>query len=254
MRLTFAFFGVKYTTLKSLKISEHGRMEDESYQKGVLKYHLSCFEKNRANPTFCGVVEIGPGDSLDGYRELEDFGFSSIYFVDKGSQIVEKTLNSYKRRGDGLYEVGKNIYYLTRGATSLSQIQDRKIEFCYSQSVLQHIPEQELGSYFDQLKRIMVLGGIQSHVINHTDHLSGEFLVHKWPKIITEGKYWSRANLYTNGLDISWYISALEERRFQIIEIAVEIQGKYSVIADKKDLQIKSQDEKFKRSRIICKN
>ena len=66
-----------------------------------------------------------------------------------------------------------NISYLTHGISSLSQIPDNKVDFCFSNAVLEHIPCNDFPLLAAELFRILKPTGICVHRIDLKDHIGG---------------------------------------------------------------------------------
>ena len=61
-------------------------------------------------------------------------------------------------------------HYRVGDLPSLEDIPDRSIDLCMSMGRLEHFSESELRWLFGQMRRILVSGGLGSHIVDHRDH------------------------------------------------------------------------------------
>lgn len=144
------------------------------------------------------------------------------------SQIWEKIneLKSSRDMGDFLLRAG--ITYIAPYAVSDLKSLAGKITVCYSQVVLEHVPEPVMWEIFSESRSWLVDGGYHSHIVNLTDHFRN-------PGIFRDNKitdvnflrypdnYWnawcSNSIAYVNRLRFPFYTKMFRELGFRILDI-----------------------------------
>ena len=216
--------------LKSAGYFRHGKMDSRLYATGVFNRHFR--QINPENPAFPkkggGVcLEIGPGESLLTLILARAAGFSHTVLIDQGSQLAgnlrcyAETAAHLAREGhdlppisetDSLRDILKNYSsrYLVHGLKSMESLETGSIDFSFSHAVLEHIPVQIVPGYLRELKRVMKIGGISSHVVDLKDHLGGGANQLRFSEAFWESEWIHRSGAYTNRLRLSQWTALFE--------------------------------------------
>jgi len=168
------------------------------------------------------VLELGPGDSLLSLVYFYGLGCEKMFLVDVGSfasrkieiywDYVDFLLDQKEYMDDCTRDIRvlktcqtleqliekANAVYLLDGLSSLKSVPSNSIGFCFSQAVIEHIYKDELRETIDQLYRVCEPGGLSSHGVDYSDHLS--FALHslRFSERFWESKLIKRAGFYTN--------------------------------------------------------
>ena len=144
------------------------------------------------------------------------------------SQIWEKIneLKSSRNMDDFLAQAG--ITYIAPYGVPDLKAYVGKITVCYSQVVLEHVPEPVLWDIFSESRSWLVDGGFHSHIVNLTDHFRNPGFFRD--NNITDvnflrysNKYWNswcgNDIAYVNRLRFPFYIKMFQELGFRILDI-----------------------------------
>lgn len=223
-------------TLWSYKLGllKHGDMLNPEYSWKVFNSHYS--KTCSYLPDRFVVCELGPGDSLatamiapcygaiQSYLiDVDNFSSSSIYpYGMLADYLTAKNLNCFDYSAvylqDELLEKN-NSCYLTDGLNSLKSIPGGKINFLFSQAVLEHIRLDIFCDVIQETYRVLEPGGIASHKIDLKDHLGGGLNNLRFPRIIWESNLFASSGFYTNRLRVSEIINILKKTGFKIIDL-----------------------------------
>lgn len=103
-----------------------------------------------------------------------------------------------------------------------------QISVCYSQVVLEHIPEDVMKGIFSESRNLLIEGGYHSHIANLSDHFRnpGFFRDNKITDINFlkySDRYWNawcgNDIAYVNRLRYPFYLSLFSELGFEILEV-----------------------------------
>lgn len=184
---------------------------------------------------FCGmeVLEMGPGDSLLDAMIMKAFGADKIYLVDV-EDYVNRDINLYKNmakflesRGHHFVNLGKisnitelleicNVQYLTNGLESYKKIASNKIDFVFSEAVLEHIRKHEFDPTMQELYRIMKSSGKASHTIDFMDHLGGGLNNLRFSNNLWESNLMAGSGFYTNRIRANRMLNIFQDNGFKI--------------------------------------
>ena len=189
-------------------------------------------------------------------------------------QIREK-LNSLKQadsQQDFLKMAG--IVYIAPYSISDLEKYRGKINVCYSQVVLEHIPKTVMEGLFSESRQFMAEGGYHSHIANLTDHFRNPGLFRD--NSVTDinflrysDKYWNRwcdnDIAFVNRLRFPFYIDLFTKLGFEILDVDKQKEeGRMNELLSYEDIHddIKSKYGKkelmdtlwVQRFHIICKN
>jgi|GEM_PF-4196348 len=103
-----------------------------------------------------------------------------------------------------------------------------EVRVCYSQVVLEHIPEPVMRDIFKETRNLLVEGGYHSHIVNLTDHFRNPGIFRD--NNVTDvnflrysDKYWNswcgNDIAYVNRLRFPFYTAFFEELGFRILDI-----------------------------------
>ena len=244
--------------LTKIGFFRHGKMDSMEYAISVLNLHLNRVWDPHPAPADEGhpppevkppqallplksgggtCLEIGPGESLMTMILARAAGFERTLLVDYGWQINDD-IQCYVEAANFLRENGSNVpgifpkdriedvmakyssEYLVGGIDSMRQIQERSIEFSFSQAVFEHIPKNQVREYLRQLKRVGKPLGVSSHVIDLKDHLGGSINQLRFPESRWETPSVYNSGIYTNRLRFSQWLKLFEEEglEYDVIE------------------------------------
>jgi len=168
------------------------------------------------------VLELGPGDSLLSLVYFYGLGCEKMFMVDVGDFATRKIevywdyvnflleqeeyMNDCKRDPRDLKDCQTleqliekaNAVYLQGGLSSLKTVPSGSIAFCFSQAVIEHVYRDELQETIRELYRVSEPGGVSSHVVDYSDHLSFALNSLRFSQRFWESKLIKRAGFYTN--------------------------------------------------------
>ena len=190
---------INYRLWKTFRLFEHGDMNlPERALKtflmhagtvGALDSSGKKFNRDIASDSEFNVLELGPGDSLFGGLIAYSLGASRTWLVDTGNYATIDP-KSYGSMIDYLFNRSylhsklnissfddflslTHTTYLTEGVSSLKNIPDKSIDFCFSNAVLEHVNSSELYLLIMELKRILKRSSLSCHRVDLKDHLGG---------------------------------------------------------------------------------
>ena len=218
VKLVLARLPVRYGGWRTLGVFRHGSMLDADYAVNVFAGH---YERTRTwLPTGFSVLELGPGDSLATSVVAAAHGSARTLLVDTAS-FASADFPQYKPVFDALERCGHdvealrkcrsvsemlrvaNTVYLTGGLESLRTIPSASIEFIFSQAVIEHIRQDEVGAIFRELHRLQPPGGVASHRVDFQDHLSHSLNSLRFSETTWESELFASSGFYTNRLRAS---------------------------------------------------
>lgn len=234
-KVILARFPIRYTLWKRLGLFQHGDMNLPARALETYLMHAQTAGLSVRLPETSGknytVLELGPGDSVFTALVAKAIGAEQIWLVDAGPYAMTEpaqytAMADYlKNRGfslpfvttfSNLQEVLTlcNSIYLTDGVTSLRQIPDQSIDFCFSNAVLEHIPKRDFPRLAIELKRVLRLGGVCVHRVDLQDHLGGGLDNLRFSDARWEGKLFSLSGFYTNRIRYSEMLRIFKQAGF----------------------------------------
>ncbi len=160
-------------------------------------------------------LELGPGDTIARALVAAANGVDRIWLVDAGN-YARRDMRHYHAVAADLTARGFSApdlsncqrlddilracraSYLTEGLASLREIADQSIDLIVSEAVLEHLPREQLGAFFDEFRRLLTPDGLALHGIDLDDHLDGglnhlRFSVETWERSLIR-----KSGFYTN--------------------------------------------------------
>lgn len=186
------------------------------------------------------VLELGPGNSALTALFARSWGASQTWLVDAEELSTSETA-LFGRAEQLLAEIGLpvpgvgnlpsagdvltslNAVYLTKGLESLSYIPDARVDFLFSNAVLEHVRLAHFASTAREMRRVLSSRGIASHQVDFKDHLQGGLNNLRFPERIWESEFMARSGFYTNR--IPW---PTMNRLFQEAGFSVEVRSSQS--------------------------
>lgn len=226
IKLCLARVPVDRRTWRRLNLFVNGPMDQPDYAIGVIRSHLNRAKWRNLNGRV--IAELGPGDSLASAVIAKALGADGTFLVDSGD-FADRALPPYIElaeilRRDGLAPpdlsdcssiddllVRCKAEYLTNGITDLRGIADAKVDFVFSQAVLEHVRKGELRATLAETFRLTKPGGVASHRIDLTDHLGGGLSNLRFSETIWESDWMSRSGFYTNRVRASEMLALFRE-------------------------------------------
>jgi SAM-dependent methyltransferase len=230
-KIILSRFPVSNYTWQRIGLFRHGRMDESSYLRRVFDFHVN---RSGLSGKLGGklILELGPGDSIASALLAACYGARCI-LIDAGA-FASNDISTYHRlaiqlKSDGLtlppsFMDTSNVYevveacratYLTEGTSSLQALDSNKVDFIFSQAVLEHIRLREFNSFIGETHRVLKVGGVSSHQIDLKDHLGGGLNNLRINEKLWESSFFSRSGFYTNRLGYSDIIKVFEEIDFE---------------------------------------
>jgi len=230
-------------------------MADHTYAFDVARKHYER-SRYRLNDSFV-CMEIGPGDSLFSSLSMTAFGASELFLVDMDDFAVKdvtiyhdmdqfiSSVSEYSMPEDLDIDVTQsldeilnkvNAHYLTDGLRSINAIADNSVDFIWSQAVLEHIRYSEFDEYFQELYRVLRVGGVSSHRVDLKDHLSGGLKNLFFSDKVWESEFMSASGFYTNRIRHKDMISRISRAGFCVEVVNIDM---WDVLPDNRELMTK---------------
>lgn len=177
------------------------------------------------------VLELGPGDSLFTAVIAKSLGATKSWLIDAGKFAISETAayvalgklllsRGYEHAGvavaGGVEETLRlcNGSYLTNGVSSLSELPDKTVDFCFSNAVLEHIPKEDFPKLADELNRVMKLDGVCVHRVDLKDHIGGALNNLRFSNKIWESSLFRKSGFYTNRIRFSEMLHIFDHAGF----------------------------------------
>jgi hypothetical protein len=248
-KLLMGLLRVDYRFLKALKLVEHGRMEDAGFAVNVferqMKIAIQRFPE-LAESNLHQFCEMGPGDSILSGVIAAMNGFAGSQLIDvgdfenTGAKAIREIFDKYGKIGEienvsdeNMKQFVKdkyNIAYHSNGLEAYKLLEDGRVSFSYSNTVLQHIAKDEIVTIFKEVFRSHKEKSISIHSVNFLDHFSGGFRNRKIPERIWESALIKRSNLYTNRLGLSDLLAIAASAGFKSAVHSYEEVGQQPVV------------------------
>ena len=226
---------VSYSFWKRLGIFEHGEMNQPAQALETYLTHAQTAGFSTSLPSAekdFTVLELGPGDSTFTALVARAMGATRVWLVDAGAfastnpddygqmvaylesqgyrvPITQKILNL-----DHMLRM-LNATYLTDGIGSLNEIEDRSIDFCFSNAVLEHIPKKDFFLLSTELQRVLKCDGVCVHRVDLKDHLGGGLNNLRFSEQLWENPLFSHSGFYTNRLRLSKILKIFIDAGFE---------------------------------------
>ena len=179
------------------------------------------------------VIELGPGDSLFTGVIAKTLGASRSVMVDVGAYATTditaylQLINFLREKGysppsvnpsDTLKEILDvcNSEYLTNGVESLNHLADCSIDFCFSNAVLEHVPNGEFQELMNESKRVLKPDGVCVHRVDFKDHLEDGLNNLRFTEAIWEGEWFKKSGFYTNRIRYSSMMEIFKKTGFEV--------------------------------------
>ncbi len=208
------------------------------------------------------VLELGPGDSLFTIIISKVLGASGSYLIDAGS-FASKSLDIYKNLLQFLEEKGLTLpfekqqksigdivakcngKYLTQGITSFKSIPTQSIDFCFSSTVLQHIPKKDFTLMSEEMYRVMKKNSVGVHSVDFTDCISGKVDFNdpasgnlnnmRFSDSIWESSFFISSGFYTNRLRLNEMLKVFNQAGFKTKVLKTLYWNRLPISRDKLD-------------------
>lgn len=106
--------------------------------------------------------------------------------------------------------------------TILNELDSSSVDVCFSMGRLEHFTSEDLSQLLEQKKRILVPGGIASHIVDHRDHFwHFDKSIHCFHHLTYSDAEWSSIakgrHLFRNRLLEKDYINMFEGHGFEVL-------------------------------------
>lgn len=229
---------ISYSFFKKIRLMEHGDMNlpHRAYENllkhakaaGVLDETATPPKLLKTDGDF-NLIEFGPGDSLFTMMVAKALGANRTWLIDvqpfATTDLAKygQVLDFLKQKGyslpfaqipdsfDGLLKQC-NGDYLLQGVQSLSQIPSGSVDFCFSQTVLQHIPKNEFNTMVSEVFRVLKPKGVSHHRIDLKDLLEGHLNHLRVPDFLWESNLFRNSGgFYSNRIRFNEMVKMFEQ-------------------------------------------
>jgi predicted SAM-dependent methyltransferase len=231
LKLFLAKIPLSYFFWKRVGLFVHGAMDRIDYSIDVFHMHLTNanLENKLKGKT---ILELGPGDSVasaflakkyDAKSILVDVDFFANSNVDFYKRFAKQLVNvddlheifgSYTNFSDMLSKL--DTVYMCDGVGSLALIDSNKVDFIFSNSVLQHVKRNEFNQMLCQLYRILKMNGVCSHRVDFSDCISNSLNNLRFSDSVWESKQFRSSGFYTNRIRFTEILSLFESVGFKV--------------------------------------
>jgi len=158
-------------------------------------------------------------------EHIQRIAEQSVYSMDEIRQKLDSLKGSCSL-GDFLEKAGI-VYIAPYSVADLRKFQGQ-VKVCYSQVVLEHVPEPVMYEIFSESRKFLVDGGYHSHIVNLTDHFRnpGFFRddgVTDVNFLRYSDKYWNfwcgNGIAYVNRLRFPFYMKMFKDLGFDILDV-----------------------------------
>lgn len=226
-KIIFSRLPLSYNAWRQFGLFKHGSMSDEKYVEKIFNLHvIKTFSESL--PSGCGLLEIGPGDSIASAILGATYGASRIFLIDVGD-FATRDVDFYKNMSLCLSTKGLsppnldnaksiddileccNAEYLTDGVDSIKSLDSRSIDFIWSHSVLEHIRKKDFLTYIKEFRRVLKPTGSMSHNVDLQDHLDHGLNSLRFSEKIWEGELFVKSGFYTNRIRYSEMLKIFQD-------------------------------------------
>jgi len=224
IKIMLARLPIPYSFWKRLHLFEQGDMDipERSYETFISHAGCAGVLDSAQFPPRLGtsdeefhVLELGPGDSVFTAVVASVLGATKTWMIDANNfdtttkEGIHSLLQYLKSQNHAIPEVAEDATvaqilktvdgtYLTNGLESLKLIPDSSIDFCFSNSVLQHIAREEFEETFREIHRIMKPDGVNLHRINLDDHIGSKLNNLRISQKRWKNYFFRNSGIYTN--------------------------------------------------------
>lgn len=223
---------VSYDGWRTLGVFRHGAMRDAGYAIDVFVRHFSRAES--LLPTGFVALELGPGDSLASALVARAHGACATYLVDAGAFASRAEIEPYNDLCRVLEHRGRPVpgapftsvsemldrvgaMYLTGGLSSLRSLPTGRVDFVFSQAVLEHVALDEFDATTGELYRVQRDGGVSSHRVDLQDHLAHSLNSLRFSRGVWESRLFSASGFYTNRLRAHQIVEAFTRAGYEVL-------------------------------------
>ncbi len=224
---------VGYAVWKRLGLFVHGDMNRPANALDTFLMHAKtaglkfplCDDSNFT------LLELGPGDSVFTALIARAMGVRQTWLVDAGAFAMTDS-SAYAGMDQYLQQQGYPLpfttdfsgiddllakcsaCYLTDGVSSLGQIPDNSVDFCFSNAVLEHIQKSDFRFLVKEFHRLLQPDGVCVHRVDLKDHLGGGLNNLRFSEKCWEGDLFSHSGFYTNRIRFLEMLRLFEESGF----------------------------------------
>lgn len=236
IKIIFYYLNIPRQFLRSFGLLKHGNMDEAAYAIKIFNLYWDQFQKQQKEKDFI-FFELGCGDSLASGVIAWLRGAKESFLVDEGDYAIKNLALYQKVAQEDMQAIPErkaqvqncstieellricHISYLTEGLKSLRRIENQKIDFLFSNAVLEHVPRSEAFEIFSELARILKQGGLASHQIDFRDHLGGaknhlRFGLGWWEKGLP-----AKAGFYTNRLMLNDFLGYIKKLPYEVLSV-----------------------------------
>lgn len=139
------------------------------------------------------------------YKKMLDLLRHRGFLVPFGNDT--STLDGLIRKCNGEYLIG--------GIQSLAHIPPESVDFCFSQTVLQHVPKSDFNKLAVELFRLLKPNAACHHRVDLKDMLGGGLNNLRFSEATWEGGLFSKSGFYTNRIRFSEMIRVFRQAGFR---------------------------------------
>jgi cyclopropane fatty-acyl-phospholipid synthase-like methyltransferase len=218
---------------RNLGIFKHGDMDNSSYVINNFESLIKFGDVNKSTLNNKNLLEVGCGDSIGSAVVAASYGMSSILvdvdsFATKEIEIYKKILNEINAQRktsldfNGVYSFEDLLQvckasYLTRGTSSLKDIDSSSVDFIISQACLEHVRKDEFKEFIEETYRLSKQDGLSIHSIDFKDHLSYSLNNLRFSELLWESDFMASSGFYTNRLRYSEMREIFIDAGFEIV-------------------------------------
>lgn len=222
IKIVLSKLPLDYKLWSKFNLFKHGSTTDPKCALPMILNHaidsgvLSGFKLSEGTKR---ILEIGPGDTIASAIVFDALGAKKCTLVDIGA-YASRDVNVYlalieQLRSVGIFvpsfvlnKVKKGEYfkeYKTNGFVSLAKIDDKTIDYSFSNAVVEHVYLEHINVFFSEIKRISAPGAVSFHRVDLKDHLAEGLNNLRFSKDVWESDLFRSSGFYTNRLRLSDY-------------------------------------------------
>lgn len=230
-KIVLARLPISYRFWQSVGLFRHGFMDAANYALNVFDTHVARAGLRYEDLKGKTVLEIGPGDSVATAIIACAYGAESI-LIDSGPWAKDSALSYVglvrllSERGLDVPQISgdENLVdilnkfrgrYIPAGIRGWAEIEDGKVDFVFSQAVLEHVRKSEFLETQKECWRVMANGAIASHRVDLRDHLGGSLDNLRFSEKLWESDFFVRSGFYTNRIQKNQMIRFFVEAGFE---------------------------------------